>query len=76
MSNKEFETMSMWHTYKSNGGSADFETFYAHSRKNQELLVKVARGKSLLRGAKPITVGFEDLRFRGGDIEIGWGEDE
>jgi hypothetical protein len=70
MSNKEFETMAQWHTYKENGGSADFEVFYAHSRENQELLVKVARGKALLRGETPITVDWEDLRFDGGDIRI------
>jgi hypothetical protein len=44
---KETETMSMWHDYHQNGGSADFEVFYAHTRANQKLLVKVARGKQL-----------------------------
>ena len=46
---KETETMARWHIYSQNGGSADFETFYAHSVKNQELLVRVAKGKALLR---------------------------
>jgi len=46
---KETETIARWHTYHENGGSADFETFYAHSVKNQELLVRVAKGKALLR---------------------------
>tara|TARA_R110000765_G_scaffold185249_1_gene290986 strand:- start:780 stop:932 length:153 start_codon:yes stop_codon:yes gene_type:complete len=46
--NNEQKTMSMWHTYQSLGGSAEFETFYAHSIVNQKLLVKVARGKNLL----------------------------
>ncbi len=45
---KETETMARWHIYSTNGGSADFETFYAHSVKNQELLVRVAKGKALL----------------------------
>tara|TARA_Y100000310_G_scaffold306032_1_gene346811 strand:- start:620 stop:763 length:144 start_codon:yes stop_codon:yes gene_type:complete len=44
--NYEQQTMSMWHNYQSLGGSADFETFYAHSIDNQKLLVKVAIGKS------------------------------
>ena len=35
-SNKETDTMARWHTYSEMGGSADFETFYAHSVKNQE----------------------------------------
>jgi len=48
MSNQELTTLSMWHEYQSNGGLADFETFYGHSRINQKLLVKVARGKALL----------------------------
>ena len=47
-SNKETDTMARWHTYSEMGGSADFEIFYAHSVKNQELLVKVAKGKALL----------------------------
>jgi hypothetical protein len=46
---KELTTLSMWHIYTENGGSAEFETFYGHTRKNQELLVKVAKGKALLR---------------------------
>tara|TARA_Y100000034_G_scaffold103368_1_gene128857 strand:+ start:131 stop:346 length:216 start_codon:yes stop_codon:yes gene_type:complete len=44
----ELETMSMWHEYSANGGRADFEVFYAHTRANQKLLVKVARGKMSL----------------------------
>ena len=48
MSNQELRTLSMWQEYHSNGGLADFETFYSHSRDNQKLLVKVARGKALL----------------------------
>jgi len=44
---KEQNVMSRWHTYSGLGGSADFEVFYAHSEKNQKLLVKVARGKAL-----------------------------
>ena len=44
---KEQNIMSRWHTYSKLGGSADFEIFYAHSRENQKLLVKVARGKAL-----------------------------
>ena len=47
-SNKETDTMARWHTYSEMGGSADFEIFYANSVKNQELLVKVAKGKALL----------------------------
>jgi len=42
------QTLSRWHDYYANGGSADFEVFYAHTRRNQELLVRVARGKALL----------------------------
>tara|TARA_Y100000361_G_scaffold144131_1_gene151909 strand:+ start:45 stop:200 length:156 start_codon:yes stop_codon:yes gene_type:complete len=45
---KDNISMSLWHEYSEMGGSADFETFYGHSVKNQELLVKVARGKALL----------------------------
>ena len=47
--NNESETMARWHTYSEMGGSADFEVFYAHSVENQKLLVKVAKGKALLR---------------------------
>ena len=46
--NNESEIMARWHTYSEMGGSADFEVFYAHSAKNQKLLVRVARGKALL----------------------------
>jgi hypothetical protein len=46
---KENDIMARWHTYSKMGGSADFEVFYAHSPENQKLLVKVARGKALLR---------------------------
>ena len=46
MSNEQ-NIMSRWHTYTELGGSADFETFYSHSKVNQKLLVKVARGKAL-----------------------------
>ena len=45
--NQESEIMARWHTYSEMGGSADFETFYSHSKINQKLLVKVARGKAL-----------------------------
>ena len=48
MSDKENITLSMWQEYSSNGGLADFETFYSHSRVNQKLLVRVAKGKALL----------------------------
>ena len=48
MSNQELRTLSMWQEYQSNGGLADFETFYSHSRVNQKLLVRVAKGKALL----------------------------
>ena len=48
MSNQELRTLSMWQEYHSNGGLAEFETFYGHSRKNQKLLVRVAKGKALL----------------------------
>jgi hypothetical protein len=48
MSNSETEVLNRWHTYFANGGSADFEVFYAHSTENQNLLVRVARGKALL----------------------------
>jgi len=48
MSDKELTTLSMWQEYHSNGGLADFETFYSHSRVNQKLLVRVAKGKALL----------------------------
>ena len=48
MSNQQLTTLSMWHVYTGNGGSADFETFYGHSRVNQKLLVRVAKGKALL----------------------------
>jgi hypothetical protein len=47
--NKETDTIARWHEYYENGGSADFEVFYAHSEKNQKLLVRVAKGKALLR---------------------------
>ena len=47
MSYNEMKTISLWHEYHENGGSAEFEIFYAHTLKNQKLLVKVARGKSL-----------------------------
>ena len=47
--NNESETMARWHTYSEMGGSADFEVFYGHTVENQKLLVKVARGKALLR---------------------------
>jgi len=47
-SNTETDTMARWHTYSEMGGSADFEVFYAHSEKNQKLLVRVAKGKALL----------------------------
>ena len=45
MSNQELNTLSMWHDYTLNGGSADFEVFYAHTIPNQKLLVKVAKGQ-------------------------------
>ncbi len=44
----ETTTLSMWHDYSANGGRADFEVFYAHTRANQRLLVKVAKGKMSL----------------------------
>ena len=44
----EQNVMSRWPTYHENGGSADFEVFYAHGVENQKLLVKVAKGKALL----------------------------
>ena len=47
--NTETDIMARWHTYHENGGSADFEVFYGHSVKNQKLLVRVAKGKALLR---------------------------
>jgi hypothetical protein len=46
--NTESDIMARWHTYSEMGGSADFEVFYAHSTKNQKLLVRVAKGKALL----------------------------
>ena len=46
MSNQETQVLNRWHNYYANGGSADFEVFYAHSTENQKLLVKVARGKN------------------------------
>ena len=46
--NTETDIMARWHTYHDNGGSADFEIFYGHTVKNQELLVRVAKGKALL----------------------------
>jgi len=48
MSSQELNSMSLWHDYHLNGGSADFEVFYAHTLTNQKLLVKVAKGKALL----------------------------
>jgi hypothetical protein len=52
MSKNELVRISQWHEYTENGGSADFEVFYAHTIPNQKLLVKVAKGKALLlRGA-------------------------
>ena len=45
---KESRILARWHNYSEMGGSTDFEDFYAHSVENQKLLVKVARGKSLL----------------------------
>jgi hypothetical protein len=47
-SNNETRILARWHTYSEMGGSADFETFYAHGVENQKLLVKVAKGKALL----------------------------
>ena len=47
--NTESDIMARWHTYSEMGGSADFETFYGHTVKNQKLLVRVAKGKALLR---------------------------
>ena len=47
-SNNESRILARWHTYSEMGGSADFETFYAHGVENQKLLVKVAKGKALL----------------------------
>jgi len=44
----ETSILARWHTYSEMGGSADFETFYAHGVENQKLLVKVAKGKALL----------------------------
>ena len=46
--NNESEIMARWHTYSEMGGSADFEVFYAHSKENQKLLVRVSKGKALL----------------------------
>jgi len=46
---KDDISMSLWHEYSDNGGSADFETFYGHNVENQKLLVRVAKGKALLR---------------------------
>ena len=46
--NNESRILARWHTYSEMGGSADFEVFYAHSEKNQKLLVRVAKGKALL----------------------------
>ena len=48
MSKNELVRISQWHEYTENGGSADFEVFYAHTIPNQKLLVKVARGKQKL----------------------------
>jgi len=48
MSN-ETNILARWHTYSEMGGRADFEIFYAHSRDNQKLLVKAARGQALNR---------------------------
>jgi hypothetical protein len=48
MSNQELTVLNRWHDYFANGGSADFETFYGHSKINQKLLVKVAKGKMAL----------------------------
>ena len=47
--NTESDIMARWHTSSEMGGSADIEDFYAHSTKNQKLLVRVAKGKALLR---------------------------
>ena len=47
--NKETDIMARWPPYHENGGSADFEVFYGHTVKNQKLLVRVAKGKALLR---------------------------
>ena len=47
MTNEQY-VMSLWHEYSENGGSADFEVFYAHEVENQKLLVKIARGKQKL----------------------------
>ena len=48
----ESETMSMWHEYSANGGRAEFEVFYAHTRANQNLLVRASRGARMIREAK------------------------
>ena len=48
MSKNELIRISQWHEYTGNGGSADFEVFYAHTLENQKLLVKVAQGQRSL----------------------------
>jgi hypothetical protein len=50
MSNSETQVLNRWHNYFANGGSADFEVFYAHSTENQNLLVKVAKGWAKING--------------------------
>jgi len=46
----ELQVMNLWHEYSANNGRLDFEGFYAHTRKNQQLLVKVSKWANILRG--------------------------
>ena len=48
---KEGKALDRWIEYATFGGSCNKETFLNHTEKNQILLVRVARGKALLRSS-------------------------
>ena len=48
---KEGKAIDRWVEYFANGGTCKRDTFLNHTEKNQILLVRVARGKALLRSS-------------------------
>jgi|TARA_R110000824_G_scaffold149938_2_gene320364 hypothetical protein len=52
MNKYETEIMANWHSYSSNGGALDFETFYKQDLTTQARLVRVRKWgvNRLLRG--------------------------
>ena len=46
---KEGKALDRWIEYATLGGSCNKKTFLNHTEKNQILLVRVAKGKALLR---------------------------